>query len=96
MQVTEQAKGKKDEFATDQDKAVLSAVVEGFIFAIVEVCQTLEHQKSLPLEPHAFSVEFKNRAVNMPNDTRGNLIRTILMNLSNALDSKPLAPLPFR
>ena len=36
---------------TEQDKVTLSNIIEGFTLAIVEVCQTLEHQKDLPIPP---------------------------------------------
>lgn len=94
MSAPEQAK-EKIMPVTEQDKAVLNAIVEGFTLAIVEVCQTLEHQRSLPIMPDAFAVEWKNRAANLPNDPNGNLKRSILTNLANVVAAKPFTPIPF-
>lgn len=47
---------------TGQDKVTLSNIIDGFTLAIVEVCQTLEHQRDLPLPPSAFIGEFNLRA----------------------------------
>jgi hypothetical protein len=78
---------------TEQDKATLSNIIEGFTLAIVEVCQTLEHQKDLPMPPAAFIGELNLRAKNLPTDASGNMKRSILTNISNVLEGKPFAPL---
>ncbi len=74
------------------DKAALSAVVNGFTLAIIEVCQTLEHQRTLPLPPTAFIAEMELRAANLPNDQSGNIKKSILTNIANGLKGEPLAP----
>ena len=58
---------------TEQDKVTLSNIVDGFTLAIVEVCQTLEHQKALPLPPAAFIGELNLRAKNLSTDASGNM-----------------------
>ena len=63
---------------TEQDKATISNIVEGFTLAIVEVCQTLEHQKHLPMPPSSFVAELNLRAKNLPTDASGNMKRSIL------------------
>jgi len=78
---------------TEQDKVTLSNIVEGLTLAIVEVCQTLEHQRSLPLSPESFIGELKLRAENMSTDASGNMKRRILTNISNVLDGKPFVPM---
>lgn len=78
---------------TEQDKVALSNIVEGFTLAIVEVCQTLEHQRSLPLPPTAFIGELNLRAKNLPTDASGNMKRSILTNISNVLEGKPCGPI---
>lgn len=78
---------------TEQDKVTLSNIVEGLTLAIVEVCQTLEHQRSLPLPPESFIGELKLRAENMSTDASGNMKRRILTNISNVLDGKPFVPM---
>ena len=78
---------------TEQDKVTLSNIVEGLTLAIVEVCQTLEHQRSLPLAPESFVGELKLRAENLPTDASGNMKRSILTNISNVLDGKPFVPM---
>ena len=77
---------------TEQDKVTISSIIEGFTLAIVEVCQTLEHQRELPLTPAAFIGELNLRAKNLSTDASGNLKRSILINISNVLDGKPFAP----
>jgi hypothetical protein len=74
---------------TEQDKVVLSDIVEAFTLAIVEVCQTLEHQRKLPLEPVAFGNELHLRAVNIPDDSRGKMKKTILENITKVLGGEP-------
>ncbi len=76
---------------TEQDKATISNIIEGFTLAIVEVCQTLEHQKHLPMPPSSFIAEFNLRAKNLPTDASGNMKRSILTNISNVLEGKPFA-----
>lgn len=78
---------------TEQDKMTLSNIIDGFTLAIVEVCQTLEHQKSLPLPPAAFIGELNLRAKNLSTDASGNMKRSILTNIANVLEGKPLAPI---
>ena len=78
---------------TEQDKATISSIIEGFTLAIVEVCQTLEHQRELPLTPAVFIGELNLRATNLSTDASGNLKRSILTNISNVLDGKPFAPI---
>ncbi len=78
---------------TEQDKVTLSNIVEGLTLAIVEVCQTLEHQRSLPLPAEAFRGELNLRATNLPTDASGNMKRSILTNISNVLDGKPFVPM---
>ena len=78
---------------TEQDKATLSNIVEGLTLAIVEVCQTLEHQKDLPITPAAFIGELNLRAKNLPTDASSNMKRSILTNISNVLDGKPSVPM---
>jgi hypothetical protein len=77
------------------DKAALSAVVNGFTLAIIEVCQTLEHQRTLPLTPIAFIGEMELRAKNLPNDPNNKIQKNILMNIANGLKGEPLAPFQF-
>ena len=77
---------------TEQDKVTLSNIVEGFTLAIVEVCQTLEHQRSLPLAPTAFIGELNLRAKNLSTDASSNMKRSILTNIANALEGKQLRP----
>jgi hypothetical protein len=77
---------------TEQDQVALSAVVNGFTLAIIEVCQTLEHQRSLPLTPTAFIGEMKLRAQNLPNDSGHKIQKNILMNIAHGLAGEPLAP----
>jgi hypothetical protein len=76
----------------EEDNAVLSAIVDGFSLAIIEVCQTLEHQRSLPVAPTSFADEMKLRAVNLPNDPSSKIQKSILTNIANGLEGKPLAP----
>ncbi len=78
---------------TEQDKVTLSNIVEGLTLAIVEVCQTLEHQRSLPLPAEAFRGELNLRATNLPTDASGNMKRSILTNISNVLEGKPFVPM---
>ena len=78
---------------TEHDKVTLSNIVEGLTLAIVEVCQTLEHQRSLPLPPESFVGELKLRATNLPTDASSNMTRSILTNISNVLDGKPFVPM---
>lgn len=78
---------------TEQDKITLSAMAEGFTLAIVEVCQTLEHQRGLPLPPSAFIGELNLRAKNLSTDASGNMKRSILTNISNVLEGKPFTPI---
>jgi hypothetical protein len=78
--------------AIEQDKVVSSAIVDAFTLAIVEVCQTLNHQRGgLPLPLQAFATEFENRAVNLPGDPSGKLKKDILMNIAGILKGKPPA-----
>ncbi|RPH78917.1 MAG: hypothetical protein EHM80_09110 [Nitrospiraceae bacterium] len=79
----------------EQNKAVLSDIVDAFSLAIIEVCQTLEHQRSMPLQPHAFATEFKLRATNLPDDSSGKIKKSILTNIANGLMGQPLAPVHF-
>jgi hypothetical protein len=74
---------------TEQDKAVLSDIVEAFTLAYVEICQTLEHQRKLPLDPIAFAKELDLRAANLPSDSSGKLKKTILGNISKVLAGQP-------
>jgi hypothetical protein len=76
----------------EEDTAVLSAIVDAFSLAIIEVCQTLEHQKSLPVAPTAFAGEMKLRAVNLPDDPSNKIQKSILVSIANGLVGKPLAP----
>jgi hypothetical protein len=78
---------------TEQDKVTLSNIVEGLTLAIVEVCQTLEHQRSLPLPPESFAAELNLRATNLPTDASSNMKRSILTNISNVLNGKPFVPM---
>ena len=78
---------------TEQDKVTLSNIVEGFTLAIVEICQTLEHQRSLPQTAESFIGELNLRAKNLPTDASGNMKRSILTNISNVLDGKPFVPM---
>jgi hypothetical protein len=94
MSPTEQGK-EKIMPVTEQDKAVLNSIIEGFTLAIVEVCQTLEHQRSLPIMPDAFAVEWKNRAGGLPTDPSGIIKRKILENLANVVAAKPFTPISF-
>ena len=71
----------------EQDKAVLSDIVEAFTFAIVEVCQTLEHQKQMA--PAAFVEEITLRADSLPADSSGKIKRNILTNICRVLEGKP-------
>lgn len=80
---------------TEQDKAVMADIVDAFSLVIIEVCQTLEHQRSLPLEPQAFAAEFKLRAANLPDDSSGRMKKNILTNIANGLAGQPLAPIRF-
>ncbi len=77
---------------TEQEKAVLGAIVNGFTLAIIEVCQTLEHQRSLPLPPTAFIAEMKLRATNLPNDSGSKIQKDVLMNIAHGLAGEPLTP----
>ena len=76
----------------EEDNAVLSAIVDAFSLAIIEVCQTLEHQRSLPVAPTSFAGEMKLRAVNLPNDPSSKIQKSILTNIANGLVGEPLAP----
>jgi hypothetical protein len=76
----------------EEDTAVLSAIVDAFSLAIIEVCQTLEHQRSLPVAPTAFAGEMKLRAVNLPDDPSNKIQKSILTNIANGLAGEPLAP----
>ena len=78
---------------TEQDKITLSNIVEGLTLAIVEVCQTLEHQRSLPQPPESFVAELMLRTENLPTDASGNMKRSILTNISNVLNGKPFVPM---
>jgi hypothetical protein len=76
----------------EQDKAVISDVVDAFSLAIIEVCQTLEHQRSLPQDPTSFATEMELRAANLPTDQSGKTKKSILINIANGLRGKPLTP----
>ena len=77
---------------TEQDKIVIADVVDAFSLAIIEVCQTMEHQRSMPLTPHVFASEFKLRAQNLPNDSNGTVKRKILTNIANGLMGEEITP----
>ena len=76
----------------EENAAVVSAIVDAFSLAIIEVCQTLEHQRSLPVTPSSFADEMKLRAVNLPNDPSSKIQKNILTNIANGLAGAPLAP----
>ena len=77
---------------TEPDKTVIADVVDAFSLAIIEVCQTMEHQRSMPLPPHAFASEFKLRAENLPHDSNGTIKRNILTNIANGLMGAEITP----
>jgi|GEM_PF-1641826 len=77
---------------TEKDKAVIPDIVDAFSLAIIEVCQTLEHQRTLPLDPSSFVGEFEMRATSLPDDQSGKVKKHILMNIANGLKGKPLSP----
>lgn len=72
---------------TEQDKTVLSNIVEAFSLAIAEVCETYEHQNKLTAL--ALSAELKLRADDLPTDQSGKMKRAILQNIIKVLEGHP-------
>ena len=77
---------------TEKEQAVIPDIVDAFSLVIIEVCQTLEHQRTLPLDPSSFVGELEMRAAGLSEDQNGKVKKQILMNIANGLKGKPLAP----
>jgi hypothetical protein len=72
---------------TEQDKTVLSDIVEAFTIAIAEVCETYEHQNKLTSQ--ALSAELTLRSDEFPTDQRGKMKRAIFQNIIKVLEGHP-------
>jgi hypothetical protein len=74
----------------EQDKALISDIVEAFTIALVEICQTYEHQNKL--NSAGFTKELNYRISNLPSDTSGNLKKSILANIVKVAAGEPYVP----
>lgn len=77
---------------TEQEKMNSADIVNAFSIAITEMVRALKHQQGIP--PTQFIHLFNHAAGQLPTDSSGEAMRTILTNLSKNLEGH--LPFPVR
>jgi hypothetical protein len=75
---------------TEQDKALISDIVEAFTIAFVEICQTYEHQNKITSV--GFTKELDLRIANLPSDPSSKLKKSIFQNIIKVAAGQPYSP----
>lgn len=75
------------------DSDALNQIVAAFSTVIVETTRAIARQSKGTVSRHLIALELQKKADSLPNELRN--ARSILNNIANALDDRPVNPVVF-